>query len=178
LKISKKLKKIYNFLSRKSCWKIFQKKVFLKKSYKNFKLNRNLFSVRKEKLLKVIVSTWNDKCFNMTCIQTWDYMNHRIIAILYFLLLVLRSLFALVLETKISFFCRLKLNRKNIFFARHINRESYFWETIWRICIPIENIARKSPNLIKISQYYREYSIYDNIAKFSQYYSEILAIFF
>ncbi len=43
---------------------------------------------------------------------------------------------------------------------------------------PIENIARKSPNLTKISQYYREYSIYDNIAKFSQYYSEILAIFF
>jgi hypothetical protein len=42
---------------------------------------------------------------------------------------------------------------------------------------PIENIARKSPNLTKISQYYREYSIYDNIAKFSQYYSEILAFF-
>jgi hypothetical protein len=43
---------------------------------------------------------------------------------------------------------------------------------------PIENIARKSPNFTKISQYYREYSIYDNIAKFSQYYSEILGIFF
>jgi hypothetical protein len=43
---------------------------------------------------------------------------------------------------------------------------------------PIENIARKSPNLTKISQYYREYNIYDNIAKFSRYYSEILAIFF
>ncbi len=43
---------------------------------------------------------------------------------------------------------------------------------------PIENIARKSQNFTKISQYYREYSIYDNIAKFSQYYSEILATFF
>jgi hypothetical protein len=57
--------------------------------------------------------------------------------------------------------------------SNFLKREIIFFTTT-----PIENIARKSPNLTKISQYYREYSIYDNIAKFSQYYSEILAIFF
>jgi hypothetical protein len=42
---------------------------------------------------------------------------------------------------------------------------------------PVEKITRKSQNFTKISQYYREYRIHDNIAKFLQYYSEILVFF-
>jgi hypothetical protein len=42
---------------------------------------------------------------------------------------------------------------------------------------PTKKIARKSWNITKISLYYLEYSIHDNIAKFRDIYSENLAIF-
>ncbi len=66
------------------------------------------------------------------------------------------------------------------FLGTPINVSSIFFHEKVGIIIsytPIKKIARKSWNLTKISLYYLEYSIHDNIAKFRDIYSENLAIF-